>query len=195
MARKPRQKILYDGCYGHIYSRALEHKRIFQDTADFESFKNLLLKTKEKFNYRIHHYCLMNTHFHLLVSMDRVDTFSKGMKELKRLYVNWAHVKQRRYGPIWWGRFGSQLVEDERYLYACGLYIEMNPVKAGLVLRPEEWEHSSSRHYFLGAKDNLIDDYEHPHQEEIGDIVNDLNFSGDHIIGSDLFKIYEEENV
>ncbi len=195
MARKPRQKILYDGCYGHIYSRALEHKRIFQDTADFESFKNLLLQTKEKFNYRIHHYCLMNTHFHLLVSMDRVDIFSKGMKELKRLYANWAHEEQRRYGPIWWGRFGSQLVEDERYLYACGLYIEMNPVKAGLVLRPEEWEYSSSRHYFLGTGDHLIDDYEHPDREEIRDIEGRLNFEGDHIIGSDLFKIYEEENV
>ena len=71
----------------------------------------------------------MNTHFHLLVSMSSVERFSKAMKELKRLYANWAHVEQKRYGPIWWGRFGSQLVEDEKYLLACGLYIEMNPVK------------------------------------------------------------------
>ena len=162
---------------------------------DFEKFKEILQQTKQKFGYRIHHYCLMNTHFHLLVSMAHVEQFSKGMKELKRLYANWAHKEQKRYGPIWWGRFGSQVIEDERYLYACGLYIEMNPVKAGLVLTPEEWEYSSSRHYFLGTKDSLIDDYERPSREAIRDIEGNLNLERGHVIGSDLFKIYEEENV
>ena len=158
-------------------------------------FKKLLQQTKAKFGYRIHHYCLMNTHFHLLVSMDRADHFSKGMKEIKRLYANWAHREQKCYGPVWWGRFGSQLVEDERYLYACGLYIEMNPVKAGLVLSPEEWEYSSSRHYLLGYKDVLVDSYEQPSREEIRGIEDSLNLEQGHIIGSELFKIYEEENV
>ena len=195
MPRRPRQTILTDGCYGHIYSRALEHRRIFENDIDFQFFKKLLHETKEKFGYRIHHYCLLNTHFHLLVSMDQADIFSKGMRELKRLYANWVHVEQKRYGPIWWGRFGSQRVEDEKYLYACGLYIEMNPVKAGLVLRPEEWEYSSSRHYFLGQKDELVDDYERPDREEIRNIEDDLNLEKGHIIGSELFKIYEEENV
>ena len=195
MARRPRQTILYNGCYGHIYSRALEHRMIFQNAADFQMFKRLLRQIKEKFAFRIHHYCLMHTHFHLLVSIDDVGGFSRGMKEVKRLYANWAHREQKRYGPIWWGRFGSQVVEDERYLYACGLYIEMNPVKAGLVSQPEEWAYSSSRHYFLGQKDVLIDDYKRPDQEEIRDIKDRLNLNSGYIIGSDLFKIYEEENV
>ena len=195
MGRRARKNILYDGCFAHIYSRALEHRRIFENKTDFEIFKKLLLQTKEKFSYRIHHYCLMNTHFHLLVSMDQVEVFSKGMKELKRLYANRAHSEQRRYGPIWWGRFGSQLVENEKYLYACGLYIEMNPVKAGLVLKPEEWEYSSSRYYFLGEEDGLIENYEQPDKESAVRIYNNLNLEEGHIIGSDLFKIYEEERV
>ena len=116
------------------------------------------------------------------------------MKELKRLYANRAHVEQRRYGPIWWGRFGSQLVENERYLYACGLYIEMNPVEAGLVLKPEEWDYSSSRHYFLKKKDELVDDYQKPEREEICNLEDALNIEKGHIIGSEIFKIYEEEN-
>jgi len=88
MARRTRGKILYDGCYGHIYSRALEHRKIFELEEDFLFFKSIVSKTKEKFGYRIHHYCLMNTHFHLLVSINQVAVFSKGMKELKRLYAN-----------------------------------------------------------------------------------------------------------
>lgn len=63
MGRRARQKILYDGCYGHIYSRALEHRSIFQDVTDFEMFKKLLLEAKEKFGYRIHHYCLRISYF------------------------------------------------------------------------------------------------------------------------------------
>ena len=129
-----------------------------------------------------------------------MELFSKGMKALKQLYANYAHVEQKRVGPIWWGRFGSQLIEDEKHLYACGLSIERNPVKAGLVLMPEEWEHSSSRHYFLGDKDKLIDDYERPNREAIRDIEDRLESLENiqavgPVIGSDLFKIYHEENV
>jgi putative transposase len=194
MARKLRGQILYDGCYAHIYSRALEHRNIFCDTVDFEMFKSLLQKTKAKYSYRIYHYCLMNTHFHLLVSIDNIDAFSYAMKELKRRYAYWVHIEQRRYGPIWWGRFGSQLVENEKYLYACGLYIEMNPVTAGLVAKPEEWEYSSSRYYFLGQRDVLIDSYEQPEQEQIANLVGQIDLANGHLIGSELFKICHEEN-
>lgn len=195
MGRKTRQEILHNGCFGHIYSRALEHKRIFQEPENFELFKQLLNETKIKYGYRIHHYCLMHTHFHLLVSMDNMMEFSRAMKELKRLYANRLHKQQKRYGPIWWGRFGSQLIENKRYLYACGLYIEMNPVKAGLVSKPEMWEYSSSQHYFLGQKDELVDEYDRPQREDIRDIEIDLNLERGHVIGSDLFKIYEKEGI
>jgi len=195
MGRKTRQEILHDSCFGHIYSRALEHKRIFQEESEFELFKKLLQQTKDKYGYRIHHYCLMHTHFHLLVSIENVTEFSKAMKELKRLYANRLHEQQKRYGPIWWGRFGSQLIEDERYLYACGLYIEMNPVKAGLVLRPEMWAYSSSRYYYLGISDALVDEYDQPTLESIRDIEINLSLKQGHVIGSDLFKIYEKEGV
>jgi putative transposase len=144
MGRKTRKQILYDGCFGHIYSRALEHKRIFRDGPDFEFFKGFMRENKEKYDYRVHHYCLMHTHFHLLVGMESVEKFSRGMRELKRLYANRVHKEHKGYGPVWWGRYGSQLIEDERYLSACGLYIEMNPVKAGMVGKAEEWPHSSN---------------------------------------------------
>ncbi len=195
MARKPRGQILYDGCYGHIYSRAIGHQEIFKETDDFEYFKSLLQLTRKKFGYRIHHYCLMNTHYHLLVSISSVDEFSRGMKELKRLYANKTHATGKRYGPIWWGRFGSQLVENEKYLYACGLYIEMNPVEAGMVIKPELWPYSSSRHYFLGEEDLLIDEYNHLAVGNVDVLKNKIDLERGDIIGSELFKIHVEEGL
>lgn len=195
MARKTRRQLLYDGCFAHIHSRALGRKPILRTEKDFEVFKCLLRENKSRFSYCLYHYCLMHTHFHLLVSLESVACLSQGMKELKRLYANYLHKEQRGDGPVWWGRYGSQLIEDELYLAASGLYIERNPVKAGMVMRPEEWHHSSSRHYFLGEKDSLIDSYIIPSIEETTKLLNTLNFEKESILGSELFRIHVEEGI
>ncbi len=195
MGRLTRTQILYDGCYAHIYSRAMDNRFIFQDPADFEYFKSLLKDTKPRYGYKIHHYCLMNTHYHLAISLERVELFAKAMKEIKRLYVNRLHKERRGRGPIWWGRYGSQLIEDERYLYACGLYIENNPVKAGMVGRAEDWPHSSSRHYFFGRIDELVDDYEKTEREEAVQLSAGLALGKGPVLGSELFQIYREEEL
>ncbi len=194
MARKARNVVLYDGCFAHVFSRALDQKLIFRSSDDFEFFKALLQRTKNKYQYRIHHYCLMNTHFHLAVSMTELKMFSDALKELKQTYVKRVHEQNKKQkGPIWWGRFGSQVIEDERYLYACGLYIEMNPVKAGMVKRPEDWPYSSSRHYFLNQTDPLIDPYEKPSDEPALKLSEKINFKRGNIIGSELFRLQTQE--
>ena len=128
MPRRARRRILYDGCYAHIYSKALEKRTIYRDGDDFSNFKKLLFIARKRSGCRIHHYCLMNTHFHLVVSIPCLAEFSKGLKEMKQRYAKWFQDKYKRKGPVWWGRFGSQLIESERYMYACGLYVELNPV-------------------------------------------------------------------
>ncbi len=194
MVRKARSTVLYDGCFAHVFSRALDKKLIFRSPDDFEFFKALLWRTKNKYQYRIHHYCLMNTHFHLAVSLDKLNTFSDALKELKQAYVTRVHGQNKqRKGPIWWGRFGSKIIEDEHYLAACGLYIEMNPVKAGMVERPEDWPYSSSRHYFLDQTDPLIDPYEKPAHETTSELSKKTNFTRGNIIGSELFRLQTQE--
>jgi putative transposase len=141
MPRRARSKVLDDGCYAHVYSRALEKRHIFREGEDFQLFKRLLSETKLKYNYHIHHYCLMNTHFHLAVSIRQVAAFSAALREIKQDYVRWYNEKYEHRGPVWWGRFGSRLIQDESYLFACGTYIELNPVEAGLVAAPEEWKY------------------------------------------------------
>lgn len=189
MPRRPRERVLYDGCYAHVYSRALDQRFIFKADEDFFEFKKLMSKTKKTQGYRIHHYCLMNTHFHLVVSLPSLKFFSKALKELKQAYAEWFADKYHHKGPVWWGRFGSQLIESEKYMSACGLYVEMNPVKAGMVSRPEDWQHSSSRYYFLGKTDDLIDNYAQPSYEIAAMLSEGLNVGRGSYIGTPLFLL------
>lgn len=195
MARRARSEILYDGCFAHVFSRAMGKQFVFEDETDFQFFKFLLLHTKAKQGYRIHHYCLMNTHFHLAVSTPNVKAFSSALKEVKQRSA--AHVTKTRswQGPLWWGRFRSQLIEDEAYLHACGLYIEGNPVTAGMVQSPEDWPHSPSRYYLLGEKDSLIDPYELPSSEKSQEILKTLDLQESNVIGSKLFELHLKEGI
>ena len=176
MARLARNKLLYDGCYSHVFSRAVDKKRIFESEADFSFFKNLLNKQKKQCLFKIYHYCLMNTHFHLVVSIPNVALFSKALQQTKWAYTKWFNGKNERSGPLWTDRFNSMLIEDERYLLACGLYVEQNPVKAGMVKRCERWPHSSSPHWFLGKRDDLVDFYHQPTKLPKGTSVTDDSF-------------------
>lgn len=76
MARINRKNLLIDGCYAHVMSRAADKRYIFRSHDDFEKFKEFLQLSKARYSYRIHHYCLMHTHFHLVVSMDSARLFS-----------------------------------------------------------------------------------------------------------------------
>jgi len=133
MGRIARQDILYAGCYAHVFTRAIGGFWIVSGQQDFEELKRLLLQAKKKFQFEIYHYCFMHTHFHVAVRVNDVFAFSKGLGYVKKKYAEWYNFKQKRFGPLWRDRFKSLLIEDEKYLYACGLYIERNPVKAGMV--------------------------------------------------------------
>ncbi len=194
MGRRNRGNILFDGCWAHIISRAADKRYIFESTEDFEMFKTLLKESKSKSSYRIHHYCLMHTHFHLAVSMDRAEDFSEAIRWLKMSYSKYFNFKMKRFGPLWRDRFKSLVIEDERYLFACGRYIEGNPVEAGLVKHGTDWPYSSSRHYELGQIDDLVDSYGYGGEPVIVETESSGKFFTEgHAIGSNLFKIYCQE--
>ncbi len=193
MGRRNRGDILFDGCWAHVISRAADKRYIFSDNEDFEKFKALLLQSKKQFGYRIHHYCLMNTHFHLAVSVETAVQFSEGLKWAKWNYARYFNFKEHRFGPLWRDRFKSLLIENEKYLMACGRYIEGNPVEAGLVSHSEDWPHSSSRYYVLKQMDELVDPYAF-NGESIEFVGNaEEYFTQGQAIGSELFKIHCRE--
>ncbi len=194
MGRRNRKNILFDGCWAHVISRAADRRYIFESAEDFEMFKDLLGESKRKSGYRIHHYCLLNTHFHLAVSMDCAKDFSEGIRRLKMSYAKYFNFKVQRFGPLWRDRFKSLVIEDEKYLLACGRYIERNPVEAGLVGKSEDWPYSSSRHYELGQSDGLVDPYSSGVEPMMVDNPG-IFFTEGHAIGSKLFKIQCQERL
>lgn len=195
MGRRNRRSVLYDGCFAHVFSRSNEKRYIFQAEEDFKEFKSLLLQSKLKYSFRIHHYCLMHTHFHLLVALDSVREFSEGLKWVKWHYAKYFNFRQQRFGPLWRDRFKSLVVENEAYLHACGKYIERNPVEAGMVNKSEDWMFSSSAYYLEGKNDVLVDGYAFDGTSvEIPDDPGSFFTTGS-IIGSELFKIHHEEGL
>ena len=82
-----------------------------------------------------------------LVAIPDVQDFSRAVQKLKSQYICRFHSKYKISGPVWRERYQSLLIEDERYLYACGQYIEDNPVKAGMVSVSRNWKYSSSAYY------------------------------------------------
>lgn len=193
VARRARKRILYDGCYAHVFSRSIDKRYIFREEKDFKEFSGYLLEAKEKYAFQIHHYCLMHTHFHLAVSIPNLESFSKALHRVKWAYTRSFNLRYKRRGTLWQERFKSMLIEDPKYLHACGLYIENNPVEVGLVKKSGEWEYSSARTYQEGPKSPLVDAYELPALPEKIDLQNKDFFTKGEGIGSNVFKIYQRD--
>lgn len=155
MPRKPR--ILVKNGFYHIMARGNNRLFIFNVPEGFDKFKELLGQSKIKYSWRLFHYCLMSNHVHLLGQMIDGKVLPKLMQFLLFEYSRWYRKQNDYVGHIWQGRYKSKLIKNESYFLECGRYIERNPVRAKIVLRPEEYQWSSCQHYALSRQDSLID--------------------------------------
>ena len=147
MPRKPRIEI---AGYYHVINRGVEQRVIFKEKEDYEKFEELLCTYASSYGVRVHNYCLMSNHYHLLIEIEN-ETLSKFMRQINMNYAIYFNKKYKRSGHLWQGRFKSWYVTDEAYLYTLILYIEQNPVKAKMVKRVEAYPYSTA-HYFLEEK-------------------------------------------
>ncbi len=154
MPRPPR-KIDPNGTY-HIISRGNNKSLIFHDTNDYKVYILLLTEVKRSHGFYLYHYVLMPNHVHLLLKPNG-DKLSKFMHAVQMKYAKYYCKKYNFIGHVWQGRFKNVEIGNDAQLLACGNYIEMNPVRAGLVYRPEDWEWSSYNYYAHGAKNPLVD--------------------------------------
>ena len=146
--------ILKDACY-HVISRGNEKKVRFKSHNDYEKFMNLLLKYKKKFKFKLYGWCLMNNHLHMVIESPFL---SKVMHGLNMSYAQYFRYKYGNVGHVWQDRFKSYVIQKDQYLINCISYIEYNPVRAGIVSRPEDYEWSSYRARVLGdKKSELLD--------------------------------------
>lgn len=158
MARLPRL-ILPDQPH-HVILRGNNRQAIFFSDLDRQHLLNTLGEVAVLYGVAVHAYVLMDNHFHLLVTPPSAEALSRMMQALGRRYVGWFNARHQRSGTLWEGRFRAGLIEGERHLMACMRYIELNPVRAGVCQRPEEWLWSSAAHHLGLARQALIT--EHP---------------------------------
>lgn len=154
MARQLR--IEYEGAFYHITSRGNQRGKIFWDEEDRERLKTILARTKERYGYLLHGYVFMSNHYHLLIETPRAN-IKQIMQNINTSYTVFVNRRYRRFGHLFQGRYKAFIVDKERYLLELGRYIHLNPVRAGVVRRPEDFRWSSYRDYIRGRYDGLVD--------------------------------------
>jgi putative transposase len=140
----------------HVIQRGNNRQAIFADRADYQMMLDLLDESARRFGVAIHAYVLMDNHFHLLATPQTTEGLPQMMQAVGRRYVRYFNDRHQRTGTLWEGRYKSTLIQTERYLLACMAYIDLNPVRAGMVAQPRDYPWSSHAHYIGLAQDRLL---------------------------------------
>ena len=143
--RKPRLEVA--GLPLHVTQRGVDRRDVFRDDLDRHGYLNALEVCSVRQRVSVHAYALMSNHIHLLVSATGAGAVSRMMQAVLAAYVPRFNARWERTGPLWEGRFRSCVVDTDRYLLNCMAYIELNPVRAGMVERAGDHVWSSARHH------------------------------------------------
>jgi putative transposase len=154
MARLPRLTV--PGYPHHIIQRGNNRQPIFVDAEDDKQLLGMLEEHSRRFRVAVHAYVLMSNHFHLLATPEDASGVPLMMQAIGRQYVRYFNRRQARTGTLWEGRYRSTLIQAERYLLACMVYIDLNPVRAGMVSDPAAYPWSSHAHYIGRRNDRLV---------------------------------------
>lgn len=154
MARLSRLSV--PGYPHHVIQRGNNRQAIFSSNVDYQTLLALLDENARKFGVALHAYVLMTNHFHLLATPSNNDGLPQMMQAVGRRYVRYFNDRQARSGTLWEGRYRSTLIETERYLLACMVYIDLNPVRAGLCRHAADYPWSSHGHYAGRLADKIL---------------------------------------
>jgi len=154
MPRKSR--IAFPSMLYHIVSRGNNREPVFNDRKDFEKYLEICKRYKDRYEFKLYHWVLMNNHVHLLLQAQKPDLLSKFMMKIDLSYFFIFQSKYGYVGHLFQNRFKSTIINCDAYLLQCGKYIELNPVRAGMIAAPEDYPFSSYRHYAYGANDRLV---------------------------------------
>jgi len=141
----------------HVIQRGNNRVSTFRDAQDYTRYRAFLDIARRHTGCAIHAYVLMTNHVHLLVTPSRSMAVSAMMQLVGRRYVRYFNDRHTRTGTLWEGRFRSTPIDSERYFLACARYIELNPVRAGIVQDPRAYPWSSFRANADGASESLLE--------------------------------------
>ena len=153
-------RIEYPGAVYHVTSRGNARQAVFLSDADRQTFLDVLADTVRKYNWLCHAYCLMDNHYHLVVETPDAN-LSLGMRQLNGVYTQAFNRAHQRVGHVFQGRYKSIVVEKDSHLLELCRYVVLNPVRAGMAAKPDEWQWSSyqSTAYAGTAPDYLTVDW------------------------------------
>jgi putative transposase len=129
----------------HLVQRGVDRGDCFFCGAHYRDYLRLLAGYSQEFGCSVHAYCLMTNHVHLLLTPHERGACARLMKQVNQCYVQRLNKSSGRTGTLWEGRFHSSLVDSEVYALTCQRYVELNPVRAGMVPHPRDYPWSSYR--------------------------------------------------
>ncbi|MFA5363348.1 MAG: transposase [Candidatus Omnitrophota bacterium] len=196
------RRIIPDDAVLHVMCRGNNRQDVFHNDSDKLRYYTLLRDLKTENKVEVFHYCLMNNHIHVVLAPQPENTLSKFMKQVNLTYFHYYRKRYGYAGHLWQGRFKSNVIEMDSYLLQCGKYIELNPVRAGIVNHSGDYLFSSYRFYAEGKSDALVT----PSPAYLGlasaasarqkqyveffidsDIINSAQLAGKLFIGSQVF--------
>ncbi len=153
MARLAR--VVVPGIPHHITQRGNRRMKTFFCEADYLEYLHLMAQWCNRCKVMVWSYCMMPNHVHLIAVPGTEDSLRKAIGEAHRRYTRYINFQKGWKGHLWQGRFASYPM-DEQHLLAAVRYIELNPVRAGLVKKPEDYRWSSAKTYLQGKEDILV---------------------------------------
>lgn len=153
MVRLPR--LVIPGVPYHVTQRGNRRGPTFFEEGDYALYRDLLAAAADKAEAQVWCYCLMPNHVHLIVVPSDEDGLRRTFADAHRRYTGFINARQRWTGHLWQGRFGA-VAMDEAHLVNAVRYVSLNPVRARLVGRAEDWPWSSVRAHLAGADDGLV---------------------------------------
>jgi putative transposase len=150
----------------HVLNRGNNRCDIFRADKDYAFFLLALRDASIRYKVEVHSYALMTNHFHLVATPRVATGLSDTMQAVGTKYVRYFNRRYARTGRLFGGPFKANVIDSERYWFTCMRYVELNPVRAGLVSEPAEYRWSSYRSNALGVRDTLIT--QHPQYSSLG---------------------------
>src|SRR5271155_3314972 len=137
-----RLRIEFEGAIYHIMARGNARQKIVHDDEDRQRLIDDLARTVARSDWQLLSFVVLSNHLHLLLKTPRPN-LARGMQAFLSAYALYAARRRRRAGHVFQGRYRAEMIEDESYYWTVSRYIHLNPVRAGLVQRPEQWAWSS----------------------------------------------------
>ncbi len=141
----------------HVIQRGNNRCPIFISDKDYTCYLDCMRDAMHRYDAALHAYVLMTNHVHMVLTPRRSESLARILQSVGRRYVRYFNDTYRRTGTLWEGRYKSTVIDSAPYLLCCYRYIELNPVRAGMVAQPDDYRWSSYRIHAHGEANELIE--------------------------------------